>query len=113
MLLLTTATALSLIGMDAVHEHHAARPLPGLGWLRSFGRLSYEVYLTHMFVVFGVQGLVLATLGKNLPLGYLWYLPTLLLSWVPGYIIYRYYTGPTDRYLRRQLPGPDVPATTV
>jgi peptidoglycan/LPS O-acetylase OafA/YrhL len=100
MLLLTTSTALSLIGMDAVHQHHSVRPLPGLGWLRSFGRLSYEIYLTHMFVVFGVHGLVMATLGKNLPLGYLWYLPTLLLSWIPGYLIYQYYTGPTDRYLR-------------
>jgi peptidoglycan/LPS O-acetylase OafA/YrhL len=113
MLLLTTSTALSLIGMDAGHQHHTVRPLPGLGWLRSFGRLSYEVYLTHMFVVFGVQGLVLATLGENLPLGYLWYLPTLLLSWVPGYIIYRYYTGPTDRYLRGQFQSLAVADTTV
>lgn len=29
----------------------------GAQWLRSFGLMSYEIYLTHMFIVFAIVGL--------------------------------------------------------
>ena len=51
MLVLTAATACLIAGLHAATSA-AAKPLRGLGWLRSLGRLSYEIYLTHMFVVF-------------------------------------------------------------
>ena len=68
--------------------------VPGTAWLRSFGRLSYEVYLTHMFVVFGLLRFVRA-LGGDLRLGFLWYLPATLLSWLLGWSVARWFSGRT------------------
>jgi peptidoglycan/LPS O-acetylase OafA/YrhL len=98
-LLLTAATALCLSGLDVGHQDHHTASLPGLGWLRSFGRLSYEVYLTHMFVVFGDQGLIGILFDVDKASGWIWYVPIALAAWVPGYCISRYFTVPTDRWL--------------
>jgi len=110
MLGLTFSTAVLLLGMDCRVRGYEVRPLPGLGWLRSFGRLSYEIYLTHMFVVLAFNGIAVA-IGQNLDLGYLWYLPILLASWVPGYLVSRYYTDPCDEALRQRW-LPKVAATS-
>ena len=101
-LLQTASTALLLIGLDVGHQDHSTYALPGLGWLRSFGRLSYEVYLTHMFVVLGAHGLILMLFGKSVAFGWVWYIPILLLSWIPGYLVSRFYTVPTDMWLRNR-----------
>ncbi|HEY6942286.1 acyltransferase, partial [Dokdonella sp.] len=61
MLVLTGSVACILIGLDGDGSHGGAR---GFGWLRSFGRLSYEIYLGHMFVVFAVVALHKAS-GAN------------------------------------------------
>ena len=52
LLLLTFSVACLLIGLQWAETQGWGRPLPGFGWLRACGRLSYEIYLTHMFVVF-------------------------------------------------------------
>jgi len=102
MLLQTAATGLCLIGLDVGHQDHKTAALPGLGWLRSFGRLSYEVYLTHMFVVFGAQGLIGILFDVDKAIGWVWYVPIAMAAWVPGYCISRYFTVPTDRWLRKR-----------
>jgi peptidoglycan/LPS O-acetylase OafA/YrhL len=48
MLILTGGTACALVGLHGMPR----ATLPCSAWLRAFGRLSYEAYLTHMFVVF-------------------------------------------------------------
>ena len=73
-----------------------------LGWLRSFGRLSYEVYLTHMFIVWPVVRAYKAY-GGGLRRGILWYLPALALSWLLGWLVARYISTPSERWLRRPL----------
>ncbi|GAC1594796.1 MAG: acyltransferase [Myxococcales bacterium] len=98
--LVLTASATSLV--VACHWHEAAGSrwrLPGTGWLRSFGRLSYECYLTHMFVVFGVVRLFAAS-GGGLVHGYLWYPPAVALSWLAGALVARCVSGPCERALR-------------
>lgn len=50
LLFLAIAAALTLLGCE---WGRVAAP-PGLGWLAAMGRLSYELYLTHMFIVLGV-----------------------------------------------------------
>ncbi|EIM04814.1 acyltransferase [Rhodanobacter denitrificans] len=80
----------------------AALSLPGFGWLRSWGRLSYEIYLTHMFAVFAVVRAYRAW-GGDPAHGWLWYLPALGLCWLLGAVVERWLSTPYERWLRRCL----------
>jgi peptidoglycan/LPS O-acetylase OafA/YrhL len=100
MLVLTGSAALLVLGLHWRHES-GATPMRGLGWLRSFGRLSYEVYLTHMFVVFAVVAAFRAA-GGDVRGGAWWYLPALALCWALGALVARWYSEPCDRALRRR-----------
>ncbi|MGH8274272.1 MAG: acyltransferase family protein, partial [Gammaproteobacteria bacterium] len=79
-LLLTFSMMCLLIGLQWGRAAGPRRPSPGLGWLRSMGRHSYEIYLTHMFVVFGGVALF-RSLGIGMRWGLLWYVPIVLLCW--------------------------------
>ena len=95
-LLLTFSAALLVL---ACHWGNGA-PLPGTGWLRSFGRLSYEVYLTHMFLVWPVvRGF--KALGGGLRWGFLWYPPAVAAAWALGWVVARYFSVPSEHALRR------------
>lgn len=96
MLLLTIATALLLIALDAEAR---ANPQPTRdSWLASMGRLSYEIYLTHMFVVF--SGIAVFRSYGEMRSGWLWYAPIVLLCWLLGALISRYFTLPVEHALR-------------
>ena len=99
-LLLAAAAAAIVLG---AHWHESrtigTAPAGGLNWLRSCGRLSYEIYLSHMFCVFGG----LALFGAYGPGGrwrFLWYLPILIGCWLLGYALSRGFTLPVERHLR-------------
>lgn len=62
----------------ACHAHPMA-PRRGLGWLARMGELSYELYLSHMFVVLAVVAAYRALLGENQAWTFVVYLPVLLL----------------------------------
>jgi peptidoglycan/LPS O-acetylase OafA/YrhL len=77
----------------------------GAAWLRPLlacGRLSYEIYLTHMFVVLaavawfrshgGPAGAVYPLLGV-----------TLVLCWALGALVERFWSAPANRWLRQPL----------
>lgn len=102
LLVLTFATACLVIGLHWRGASGASRALGGLGWLRSFGRLSYEIYLTHMFVVFAFVAAFKAS-GGDQRYGFLWYLPTIPLTWLLGAMLARGFSIPCDRALRRLL----------
>lgn len=76
--------------------------IPGTAWLQSFGRLSYEVYLTHMFVVWPVVRAFKA-LPAFAPWGFLWHLPALAASWALGWLVARHVSQPCERALRRRF----------
>jgi len=102
-LLLLTLSAMSLlVGLRWREDMAAQHPLRGFGWLRSFGRLSYEIYLTHMFVVFGAVRLYKAY-GSDIAYGWLWYLPVVALCWVLGWVVARFFSIPAERTLRARL----------
>jgi peptidoglycan/LPS O-acetylase OafA/YrhL len=61
----------------AFHAHPPA-PWRGLGWLARMGSLSYELYLSHMFVVLATVGLYRALLGEVQTWTFAVYLPVLL-----------------------------------
>ncbi|HEU4662623.1 MAG TPA: acyltransferase [Dokdonella sp.] len=99
MLVLTGSVACIVIGLDGSEDRRGAR---GLGWLRSFGRLSYEIYLGHMFVVFAIVALYKAS-GAHAGWSFLWYLPAVALSWLLGAAVARTYSQPCERWLRSRF----------
>lgn len=102
MLLLTVATLCLLVGMA---QSTPAKPgMRGTAWLQSWGRLSYEIYLTHMFVVFALVRLWRTT-GGDMRTGAWWYLPAMALCWVLGWGVAKGFSEPSDRSLRRRLTG--------
>jgi peptidoglycan/LPS O-acetylase OafA/YrhL len=113
-LFLATAAAVIVIG---AHWHESANsggaPIRGLNWLRSCGRLSYEIYLSHMFCVF--SGLALFNWsGPSGSWRFLWYLPILLACWLLGSVLSRGFTIPVERLLRRRFrSAPAVPGSAA
>jgi peptidoglycan/LPS O-acetylase OafA/YrhL len=61
---------------------HPVRPRRGFSWLARAGFLSYELYLSHMFVVLGVVALYRALLGEDNAWTFVTYLPVLALSFM-------------------------------
>lgn len=89
----------------AFHWHAARTPgwtIPATGWLRSFGRMSYEIYLTHMFVVLTVVGLF-KRFGGGPWWGVLWYPPALAGAWGLGWLVAQYFSEPAEHAMRRRL----------
>ena len=71
-------------------------------FLRWFGRNSYEVYLTHMFAVWTMVGLFFY-FHQSIHLAPLWFLATLALAGVLGYLVARFYSEPLNQRLRTGL----------
>lgn len=107
MLVLVGGAGALLVGL---HAMPARAPLRALAWLRAWGRLSYELYLTHMFVVFALVGLYRAS-GGQVRLGAWWYLALLPLCWLLAWAFARLWTLPAERWLKRRwLRAPPAPA---
>ncbi len=102
MLLLVFSTLCVLVACGQGERAGVARPLAGFAWLRRWGQLSYEIYLTHMFVVYGAVRLFRAT-GGDLARGWLWYLPVIALCWGLGAAVERYLSVPCECWLRARL----------
>ena len=109
MLLLTGSTLALLVALRSMPS-----PVPhALRWLCSWGRLSYEIYLSHMFVVFTLVRLYRWS-GADARSGFLWYLPAFALCWALGAWVMRYWSAPCERWLRgRWLRAKPVPVESV
>jgi peptidoglycan/LPS O-acetylase OafA/YrhL len=66
------------------------------------GRRSYEIYLTHMFIVFALLHIFMAA-GKPMAGVPLYFAGTILLSAIMGEIVARFYSEPMNRRLRRRF----------
>jgi peptidoglycan/LPS O-acetylase OafA/YrhL len=108
MLILTLSTAAFLIGASQLRTARPATP----GLLRSWGRLTYEIYLTHMFVVFALVHLFRAFDGE-MRTGFLWYVPLLVLTWLVGAAVARAFSLPMERWLRARLLAAPAAASTA
>lgn len=99
---LELGTALLLIALQQRFEKYAT---PG-HWctspLRWFGRNSYEVYLTHMLVIWPMVGIFYHT-QQPLNTAALWFIAMTALAGVLGYGIARFYSEPVNRILRAKL----------
>jgi peptidoglycan/LPS O-acetylase OafA/YrhL len=108
-LLLTLSTAALVLGFHLQVRAMPAWSLRGTRWLQSFGRLSYEIYLTHMFVVLSVVR-IFESRHFSLRWGVLWYAPTILLAWALGWLVAKLFSVPCERALRRKLVKPSSDA---
>ena len=69
--------------------------------LIALGRCSYEIYLTHMFVVFAGFGLFVAA-GKPMGAVPLLFAAVILTAGLLGALVARLYSEPSNRWLRRR-----------
>lgn len=97
-LLLTASAVCLILGFHWHARIGTSRGLPGTAWLRSMGRLSYEMYLSHMFVVLSVASLVKA-IQWDPYWGFVWYLPAILMAWGLGSLIERHFSVPSMKWL--------------
>jgi peptidoglycan/LPS O-acetylase OafA/YrhL len=100
--LFLTASAVCLI--LAFHWHATLGTLKGLRgttWLGSMGRLSYEMYLSHMFVVLFIASMVKA-MQWDPYWGFVWYPPAIVMAWGLGALIERYLSIPSMKLLLRE-----------
>lgn len=67
--------------------------------LLAYGRRSYEVYLTHMFVVFALFNLFVMA-GHPMHLVPILFLAVIVVSGVLGELVARFYSEPANRWLR-------------
>jgi len=79
--------------------------------LLAYGRRSYEVYLTHMFVVFACFDYFMARTSRSL-----WLVPVLFvvvigIAGILGELVGRFYSEPANRWLRRRFGRPDSTAS--
>ncbi|HET8938247.1 MAG TPA: acyltransferase [Polyangiales bacterium] len=87
----------ALVLWSAVELHSSARR----SWLQVIGECSYEIYLTHMFVVLAAPGVFKAS-GASLPWVFAFYVATALLSVALGFVVARYYGAPLAAALRKR-----------
>ncbi|HEY0179589.1 MAG TPA: acyltransferase family protein [Dokdonella sp.] len=99
MLLLVASAACLVVAMHWRHAAGATRAVRGFGGLRSMGRLSYEIYLTHMFVVFAAVDLFDAS-GTDARYGFVVYVPAVASAWLLGALVARFVSVPAERVLR-------------
>ncbi len=96
---LEIAVALMVIGLQQRFERHAARGRWPTGILRWFGRNSYEVYLTHMFVVWPMVW-AFFHFHQSIDTAPLWFIAYAALAGILGTIVARFYSEPLNRWLR-------------
>ena len=106
--LILTLSTLSLVlamhwnARKAQRAGSEPRPRFATAWLCACGRLSYEIYLTHMFVVL-LAVRVFDASGGNSRWGMVWYVPIIGFSWLFGAAVARWLAAPCERALLRRL----------
>jgi peptidoglycan/LPS O-acetylase OafA/YrhL len=100
---LNLGVALLIIGQQQRFEHGIN---PARWWsaiLRWFGRNSYEVYLTHMLVVWPTITVFRST-NQPIDRAPIWVLGIAAFTGILGWLVARFYSEPLNRLLRSKLP---------
>jgi len=96
---IVAAGACMVIAASAATRWHAPR---ALNFLLAYGRRSYEIYLTHMFVVVACFA-VFRGLGNPLLAVPAVFLLIIALSGVLGELVARFYSEPANQWLRARF----------
>ncbi len=104
---LDIGTALLLVALQQNFEKTGAFSRSWFGGLsrstsilRWFGRNSYEVYLTHMLVVWPMV-MLFFHFRQSIDMAPLWFVAATALAGIAGYAVARLYSEPVNRRLRR------------
>jgi peptidoglycan/LPS O-acetylase OafA/YrhL len=87
-----------IISVSAQTKWHSP---PFLAPFLILGQRSYEVYLTHMFVVFGLFHIFLIA-GKPMKGVPAFFVATIMLAGLLGELVARFYSEPMNRWLRNR-----------
>lgn len=103
MTLQSIGVSLLLLWMHARHRSRRQRSRKALNWLRHMGIYSYEIYLTHMFVIlFGVRIFNYWKLEEQ------WLVPyctvLIVLCHLMGKLVFTYFSEPLNQRLRKSYP---------
>lgn len=102
--ILSLGVSLVLFWMHENHRLGQEKNRIGLKWLREMGVYSYEIYLTHMFVV-----LLGVSIYKHFEIDKTWLVPFLLLlvylSYWLGKVGFKYFSEPINQWLRQKGQG--------
>jgi peptidoglycan/LPS O-acetylase OafA/YrhL len=96
---LELGTALMLSAMQLRFEAGSSKPLAINAVFRWFGRNSYEVYLTHMFVVWPLMR-IFYDLHQPINSAPLWFGLIAILAGILGAFVAKFYSEPLNRRLR-------------
>ena len=96
MLVLTGSAAALLLACSQLSRGVSA-PL-GLQWLANMGRLSYEIYLSHMFVVLSVVAIYRNLFAPDLRWDFVVYPLAIALAVKLGALLERWVTKPCERF---------------
>jgi peptidoglycan/LPS O-acetylase OafA/YrhL len=99
---LELGTALLLMSLQQRFENSASSGHWSMGALRWFGRNSYEVYLTHMFVVWPLVW-AFYYFHQSMNLALLWFLAGSVVAGLLGFAVAKLYSEPMNRRLRRKF----------
>ena len=102
--LLCVGACCMLVGFAAAPP----QPRAGLRWLARMGALSYELYLSHMFVVLAVVAAYRALLGKEQAWTFLVYVPVLVLCFGLALVLNRVVARVTRRWRGTSLASAPV-----
>ncbi|WP_201770100.1 acyltransferase family protein [Kozakia baliensis] len=95
---LSFGTAAMLLGFDALgRNRQPTAPHYGLGWLQQGGRLSYEIYLTHMFFVLPAVAIYQHFTNPPIWSGMLVYACVPPLCWYAAALLARVWSRPMAR----------------
>jgi peptidoglycan/LPS O-acetylase OafA/YrhL len=105
---LEAGTALMVIALQQRFERDAAPGRWPTAIVRWFGRNSYEVYLTHMFVLWPIVW-AFSRFHQSINAAPVWFVAATGLSGVFGYVVARWYSEPVNRGLRARLAAGRLP----
>lgn len=101
--LLTFGVALMLLGLDGLgRAGRRTAPTAGTHWIQGCGRLSYEIYLTHMFIVMPAVILFGKFGGTADRAGWLVYGLVLPMAWLLGAGVAAIWSRPAAQWLDRR-----------
>jgi peptidoglycan/LPS O-acetylase OafA/YrhL len=102
LLVLTLSTACLLVTFRWGQREQAQTQWRATQWLRGLGRRSYEIYLTHMFVIYALVRAFHAS-EADMKWGVLCYPVAVLVSWALGSVVDRGLSTPCNRWLRKRF----------
>jgi len=98
--ILAAGTGMLLLGMHNIHRDGLAKDRLAFRWLSRMGNYSYEIYLTHMFVVIAAAGIY-----RHLNISEA-YIPLFIclsaaICYVLGNLVFRYFSEPVNLKLKK------------